>query len=82
MVFFGGGTLFNKKTKRRDVFNDVYFYNWSNAAWNHMRDMGTKPVARRNHKAVPYGKKYMLIFGGIDLNDKILSDIALYNLGF
>lgn len=47
-----------------------------------MRDMGTKPVARRNHKAVPYGKKYMLIFGGIDLNDKILSDIALYNLGF
>lgn len=72
--------MFNKKIKSRECLNTLYSFNLLTNAWTKLQPIGDYVAPRRNHKVCLYGNKYFLVYGGINANEKVLSDMALFNL--
>ncbi|CAD8132047.1 unnamed protein product [Paramecium octaurelia] len=79
-ILFGGACKFNVKLKIRECFNTIYDYNVTMRFWEKINTQGDYIEPRRHHKACVYGWKWMLIYGGINSNEQVLGDTALYNI--
>lgn len=72
--------MFNSKLKIRECSNNIYEFNLASCVWTKVYPQGDYIEPRRHHKACVIGSKWMLIYGGINSNEEVLSDTAVYNI--
>ncbi|CAG9331840.1 unnamed protein product [Blepharisma stoltei] len=78
-IVYGGGGAFNQTLHLRGCFPLVHVFDTINLQWQTFKPLGRPPDARRNHGAVIIGNT-MIIYGGIDSNSRVLSDLCGLNL--
>ena len=83
---------FNGNYKYTTSAPGLYYYSFANLFYeidltsrvaifkNYQR--GEYPVERRNHTSTLIGDEYILLIGGIDLNDKVLGDMWIYSIKY
>ncbi|KAF9189588.1 hypothetical protein BGZ50_000688 [Haplosporangium sp. Z 11] len=70
LLVYGGMTITGRATQR-----GLYEY-LPTIGWKLLSDKGDVPPARKNHCLVPaYNGTKMIVFGGFDQNDNVMSDI-------
>lgn len=79
-IYFGGCGQFNPKLKIRECTNSIYEYTVSTTNWEKVHPQGDYIEPRRLHKACLVGPKWMLVYGGINSNEEVLSDTAIFNI--
>ncbi|CAD8190254.1 unnamed protein product [Paramecium octaurelia] len=79
-IYFGGCGQFNPKLKIRECTNSIYEYTVSTMNWEKVHPQGDYIEPRRQHKACLVGPKWMLVYGGINSNEEVLSDTAIFNI--
>ncbi|CAD8110341.1 unnamed protein product [Paramecium sonneborni] len=79
-VYFGGCGQFNPKLKIRECSNSVFEYTVSNSYWEKLHPQGDFVEPRRQHRACLIGSKWMMIYGGINQNEEVLSDTCVLNI--
>lgn len=77
LVVFGGSSYYDPKMKLREVYSNIGCFNLSTFQWAFNLE-SVEP--RREHKAVVYAQKYMLVTGGLDSGESFLNDTIVYNL--
>ncbi|CAK94261.1 unnamed protein product (macronuclear) [Paramecium tetraurelia] len=79
-IYFGGCGQFNPKLKIRECSNQVFEFTVSNQSWEKLHPQGDYVEPRRQHRACLIGSKWMLIHGGINSNEEVLSDTSIFNI--
>ncbi|CAD8180513.1 unnamed protein product [Paramecium octaurelia] len=79
-IYFGGCGQFNPKLKIRECSNQVFEFTVSNQSWEKLHPQGDYVEPRRQHRACLIGSKWMLIHGGINSNEEVLSDTCILNI--
>lgn len=81
MVVFGGQGDYQKSVKKRECFNDLFYYSIEGNYWTEVPyQRHVTPMKRSYHTAAKMGQ-LMLIQGGFDSeNQKLLSDYQLFDL--
>ncbi|CAD8098633.1 unnamed protein product [Paramecium primaurelia] len=79
-IYFGGCGQFNPKLKIRECSNQVLEFTVSNLSWEKLHPQGDYVEPRRQHRACLIGSKWMLIQGGINSNEEVLSDTCILNI--
>jgi len=59
---------------------DFWNFNLESKKWSKISTTGESPSARDGHCCGIFKEKFMFIYGGIDENDLILSDLFVYDL--
>ena len=79
MMYLTGGFYLFGGENQGVLLNDLWFYDILHADWEEIYAQGTIPSPRRRHAADMNGE-YMVIVGGIGLNEILLGDYYLYNI--
>jgi hypothetical protein len=77
MVYIAGGLYLFGGQENGVIFSDFYVFNLTTFTWTKLVTYGDTPTARYKHSAISEGK-YMIISGGIGLENQLLSDYYLY----
>lgn len=80
LVVFGGSSHFNQKLKSREVFSTLLFYQLGAQTWSLVFANGEQVEPRRQHKAVVWNNRYMVVAGGIGLQERMLKETLMFNL--
>jgi hypothetical protein len=81
LVIFGGSSHFNVKIKSREVYATVLYFSLTSHCWQHVFPVGEQIEPRRQHRAVLWNNKHMIVVGGIGHAEKMLKDTLMFNLG-
>ena len=79
LYVIGGANKFNKNTKIRECFNDIYQLNIEKNTWSLLKYSGSTIDPRRNHTGCIIGK-HIFIHGGINEKGIFLKDFSIFNL--
>lgn len=77
LVIYGGSGYYDHKMKIREVYSTLGWFNTQSNEWTISLE-SIEP--RREHKAIVYGGKYMVVVGGLDAAESLLNDTAFYAL--
>ena len=73
LICFGGSGSGKK-------LNDLWSFNLDNKKWSKITSTGNIPSPREGQNAAVIKNNYLMIYGGIDEEDKNLNDIYLLDL--
>lgn len=79
IIVFGGGTHYDHKHKLRECLSGVHVFYIDTCFWQYMKTQGTYLPARKYHSACVVGC-HMLVYGGMNQKNNMLSDAAVLNL--
>ena len=77
MVYIAGGLYLFGGQENGIIFSDFYVFNLTTFTWAKLVTYGSIPEGRYKHSAISEGK-YMIISGGIGLENQLLSEYYLY----
>ena len=72
MIIFGGNGLNTK-------YNDLWDFDINECNWTKVTTQGKTPCPRDGHLSTIIYNKYMVIYSGLNENDKVINDIFLFN---
>ena len=73
MIIFGGNGTSGK-------LNDLWNFNFNEKKWTKIVGTGNSPSARDGHLTSLIYNKYMMIYAGLDNDDKVINDIFLFDV--
>ena len=73
MVVFGGNGMSGK-------LNDLWNFNFNDKRWSKIVYKGKIPSPRDGHMTSVIHKKYMVVYGGLNNEDKVIQDVHLFDL--
>ena len=79
IIIFGGSILYNKLTKSRQCYNDMFAFHSDTSRWEEIKCGGVALEPRRNHVSCIIGRN-LLIHGGVDEHGNYLSDLMMTTL--
>ena len=79
LILYGGGRASTKKQAQRVSSSKLYLFSFSTCKWSRVIGKGKIPASRKNHACTSIGK-YMFIYGGVDNNSQVLSDLCILDI--
>jgi hypothetical protein len=79
LIIYGGRGPYNSALHIRNCYPRIHVFDTLTKVWRTYKPIGRGPEARRLHGACVVGNS-MIIYGGMDSNGKILSDLHGLNL--
>lgn len=77
LVYIAGGLYLFGGQEKGTIFSDFYVFNLTTLNWQKLTTYGDIPSARYRHSAANQGK-YMIISGGIGIENELLNDYYIY----
>ena len=77
-ILYGGEEKYDTERKRRQLYNDVYYYHIQTNSWEKVPGRGKVIYGRKYHTATMIGKQ-MLVHGGINPFNKVIDETVCFD---